>query len=283
MSRPISYPLTCTDQQLTDAVKASTNWRGVMRALGYGERSSSAGAIRIVRRRAVQLGLDSSHFRGKRRWSDAQLRQAVAESRSWEDVLTALGLSVSATGGNVQPHVKSHTIRLGLDTSHLNRVSHHGPFPSAAPADLSAVRADLKYLRVAAPTIAAAWFALRGCAVSFPFEPTAYDLLIDGPGGIAAVQVKTTTNFTKDGWTVTVGHHPDTHAKKGHLLAYDPDVIGLFFIIDGDMTMYLIPSRAVAGRVRIVLRTYRKYVVGNLAGLLGTRPAALEAPVPTVA
>jgi hypothetical protein len=280
MGRPLSHPPTWTDQQLTDAVKTATNWRSVMRALGYGERSSSAGAIRIVRRRTLQLGLDSSHFRGKRRWSDAQLRQAVAASRSWGDVLTALGLS--ATDGSTQPHVKSHTIRLGLDTSHLNRVSHRGQHPAAALSDLSGVPADLKYLRVAGPTIAAAWFALRGYAVSFPFEPTAYDLVVDAPGGIATVQVKT-TNFTRDGWTVTVGHHPDTHAKKGHLLAYDPDVIDLFFIVDGDMTMYLIPSRALAGRVRVLLRTYKKYIVGTADGLLGVRPAEGEARVPTVA
>ena len=43
----------------------------------------------------------------------------------------------------------------------------------------------------------------------------------------------------------------------------------MFFIIDGDMTMYLIPSRAIAGRVRILLRTYQKYIVGNASGLLG--------------
>jgi hypothetical protein len=35
------------------------------------------------------------------------------------------------------------------------------------------------------------------------------------------------------------------------------------------MTMYLIPSRAIAGRVGILLRTYRKYIVGNARGLLG--------------
>ena len=33
--------------------------------------------------------------------------------------------------------------------------------------------------------------------------------------------------------------------------------------------MYLIPSRAVASRLRILLRTYKKYIVGNAAGLLG--------------
>jgi hypothetical protein len=68
-----------------------------------------------------------------------------------------------------------------------------------------------------------------------------------------------------------VGHHPDTHSKKKrHVLAYSPDEIDLFFIVDGDMTMYLIPSRAIAGRVGILLRTYQKYILGNARGLLGT-------------
>jgi hypothetical protein len=99
-------------------------------------------------------------------------------------------------------------------------------------------------------------------------RPAEFDLLARTPEGISRVQVKTTTFHGKDGWMVTVGHHPDTHSKKGSLLAYDPDEIDMFFIIDGDMTMYLIPSRAIAGRVRILLRTYRKYIVGNARGLL---------------
>jgi hypothetical protein len=158
MSRPSSW----TDDQLAEAIKASTHWVGVMRELGFGERASSAGAIRIVRRRAAELGLDSSHFLGKRRWSDAELRQAVSESATWNEVLMKLGLS--------------------------------------------------------------------------------------------------------------------THAKKrGHRVAYDPDVIDLFFVIDGDLTMYLIPSRAIAGRVQVLLRTYKKYIVGNAAGLLGASTDAARA------
>jgi hypothetical protein len=75
-----------------------------------------------------------------------------------------------------------------------------------------------------------------------------------------------------------LGHHPDTHSKKkGQVLAYSPDEIDLFFIVDGDMTMYLIPSRAIAGRVSILLRTYRKYIVGNAQGLLGTGGDASDA------
>src|SRR5690242_21233103 len=90
MNRPISQPRSWSDAQLTEAVKVSSSWRGVMRELGL--IATSAGAIRIVRRHAARLGLDTSHFRGKRRWSDDQLRNAVAEGRSWDEVLVSLGL-----------------------------------------------------------------------------------------------------------------------------------------------------------------------------------------------
>jgi hypothetical protein len=244
-----------------------------MRALAFGERSSSAGAIRIVRRRAAELGLDTSHFLGNRRWSDAQLRQAVVGSGSWDEVLTKLGLS---TSGGAPSHVKANAIRLGLDTTHLQQLSHLRRQPAEAPSELCELKPDLKYLRVAAPAAAATWFALRGCAVSFPAEPTVYDLLVDAPGGISRVQVKTTTFSSKYGWAVGVGRHPDTHGRENrHRVAYDPDAIDLFFIIDGDLAMYLIPSRAIAGRLQVLLRTYKKYIVGNAAGMLGL--AAIEA------
>jgi hypothetical protein len=44
-----------SDSQLKNAVTASANWRDVMRALGLS--THSAGAIRIVRRHADNLGL----------------------------------------------------------------------------------------------------------------------------------------------------------------------------------------------------------------------------------
>jgi hypothetical protein len=272
MNRPISQaPPAWTDAQLAEAIKESANWRSVLRSLGFGDRSGSAGAIRIVRRRADELNFDSSHFRGKRRWSDAQLRTAVAECLSWNEVLARLGLS---TTGGTQPHIKSHSVRLGLDTSHLNRLSHDGRLPAETPTKVADLTGQLKFLRTAAGMLAATWFSLRGFAVSLPVEPVEYDLLVQPssgrtPKGISRIQVKTTTFADKNGWTVTVGHHPDTHSRKGSLLAYDPDDIDLFFVVDGDMTMYVIPSRALAGRVRVLLRTYRKYAVGNAQGLLG--------------
>jgi hypothetical protein len=83
--------MECTwpEAQLMDAVAGSSNWRDVMRKLGLN--ANSAGAIRIVRRDVERLGLDTSHFRGKRIWSDAQLRRAVMDSQSWDELLSTRG------------------------------------------------------------------------------------------------------------------------------------------------------------------------------------------------
>lgn len=94
------------------------------------------------------------------------------------------------------------------------------------------------------------------------------------PEGIKRVQVKTTTCFSKDGWAVTVGRRPYSVGNRERLVPYDPELIDWFFIVDGDLTIYLIPSRVIAGRVGILLHTYTKYIVGNVAGLMAPRPNA---------
>lgn len=265
MNAPAPRQRTWSDAQLTEAVKVSTSWRGVMRELGLNP--TSAGAIRIIRRQVVSLRLETSHFRGKRRWSDAQLRRAVSESRSWDEVLTALGLADS--GGNTRTHVKSHAIRLGLDFEQLG--PHTRDMLETEPRSLEP---DLKHLREAGASIAASWFTLCGCGVLFPIEQAIYDLVVSTGGGLSRVQVKTTTSTGKNGWQVSVGQRPYSIRKDTPLVSYDPDVIDYFFIIDGDLNMYLIPSRVIAGRVAILLRTYKAYIVGNASGLLGTAAGA---------
>jgi hypothetical protein len=135
------------------------------------------------------------------------------------------------------------------------------------------VKPDLRYLRDAATSIAASWFSLCGFNVAVPLEPAVYDLLVAMPEGIRRVQVKTTTCFGKDGWTVVVGRRPYSVGNRERLVPYDPESIDWFFIVDGDLTIYLIPSRVIAGRVAILLHTYTKYVVGSAAGLVAPRPA----------
>jgi hypothetical protein len=212
---------------LTDAVKTASNWRGVMRELDLN--ATSAGAIRIIRRHAARLGLDTSHFRGKRRWSDAQLRRAVSESQSWDEVLDALGLA--AGSGGMRTHVRSHAIRLGLNFSHLEPDSPIAPEPCT-------LKPDLKHLREAGASLAATWFTLRGYNVLFPIEPAVYDLAVAMPEGLSRVQVKTTTHYGKDGWLISIGRRPYSIGNNTPLVPYDPDVIEYFFVIDGDLSIY---------------------------------------------
>src|SRR5580700_7881502 len=122
----------CSDAQLTGAIAGATNWRDVMRALGL--RDNSAGAIRIMKRHAVRLGLDTSHFRGKRTWSDAQLRRAVIDAESWDELLTALDVAPDDLDGRTR--AKAQAVRLGLDLSHLENRAGNSRGPAEAKPDL---------------------------------------------------------------------------------------------------------------------------------------------------
>jgi hypothetical protein len=261
MARSSKSERTWSDAQLKDAVAASANWREVMRALGLN--ANSAGAIRTVKRHAVRLGLNSSHFRGKRTWSDAQLRRAVIDAQSWDELLTTLCLEPRSGGERIR--VKAHAVRLGLSLTHLDDPSGDMPGPDE-------VKPDLRYLRDAATSIAASWFCLCGFNVAIPLEPAVYDLLVAMPEGIKRVQVKTTTCYGKDGWTAGVGRRPYSIGNRERRIPYDPELIDWFFIVDGDLTIYLIPSRAIAGRVGILLHTYSKFIVGSAAGFMTPRP-----------
>jgi PD-(D/E)XK endonuclease len=225
---------------------------------------TSAGSIRIVKRQVARLGLDTSHFTGQRRWSDAQLRRAVTSAYSWPELLLELGLHGNADD---RTRVKAHAARLGLDLSRLDgRVKGEGARPEFKP--------DTKHLREAGTSIAAMWFLMCGYNTSLPMEPTLYDLLVSMPDGIKRIQVKTTT-FYKDGWMVQVGRRPYSVGNRERLVPYDPDLVDFFFILDGELTMYVIPSRVIAGRVRILLSNYSEFVVGSAAFLMqGSTSAA---------
>jgi hypothetical protein len=131
------------------------------------------------------------------------------------------------------------------------------------------LRPDISRLREAGTTIAAAWFLLRGCGASLPVEPAIYDLLVTLPDGIKRVQVKTTTFSGKEGWVAQVGRRPYSAGKQARLVPYDLKSLDFFFILDGDLNTYLIPSQVISGRVTIVLRCYSAYIVGSAAGLWG--------------
>src|SRR6266700_1536258 len=193
MARPSKLERTWSDAQLTDAVADSSNWRNVMRKLGLN--ATSAGVIRIVRRDVERLGLDTSHFRGKRIWSDGQLRRAVMNSHSWDELLDALGLAPGS--GDARIRVKAHAIRLGLDLSQLENPLGN----SAGPAE---AQPDLRYLRDAATSLAASWFSLCGFSVAIPAGPwwAAADPIrpATGNGGFLMIRNQSTGSSS---WTAT--------------------------------------------------------------------------------
>ncbi len=263
---------TWSDSQLIAAVTASRSWRGVMRELGLCV--TFAGSIQIVKRRVRSLDLDTSHFTGQRRWSDAQFRRAAAEAVSWDELISALGLTPDHGDGRVR--VKAHAVRLGLDLSRLQ-------IPDVHPVSSPHMRPHIKHLRDAGAAIAAAWFLLRGCNASIPVEPALYDLLASMPDGIKRIQVKTTTYKGKAGWMVQVGRRPYSVGNRGRLIPYDPDALDFFFILDGELTMYLIPSRVLAGRVQILLSNYSRYIVGDISSLMKFSDPAESAVSPVAA
>lgn len=236
------------------------SWRGVLRQLGL--RGTSAGSIQTVKSHVIRLALDTSHFTGQRTWSDAALARAAANVQSWSELLAAL--EIGDCQGTDRTRIKAHAIRLGIDLSHLDARGLEIAHPAVA-------EPDLRYLRESATSIAAAWFAIRGCSCALPVEPAVHDLLVATPKGIQRVQVKTTTYESKDGWLVSVGRRPYSIGNNERMVPYDPELIDLFFIVDGDLAIYLIPTAVIAGRVSILLRTYKKYIVGNARGLMAPR------------
>lgn len=243
MSRRRTY----TDDELAAAVAASRSWRGVLRALGLA--ATSAGAMRSVRAAADSLGLDHSHFTGQRRWSDQELADAVSAARNWTQVADSLGL----VGGSNHATLKGHAARLGLAIDHL----HAQPRPRAT-ADL---KPDLTNLSRAGSLMAASWFALCGYDVSWPVEPCAYDLVVWTPEGAQRIQVKTTTTRAYSTWVAKI-------SQSGRVgSSYDPEQIDSFFIIDGDLSFYLIPVAVVGGFLAIHVSAYDGYRVGSFGPL----------------
>jgi hypothetical protein len=104
-----------TDDQLRDAIATCTTWAAVHRHLGLRGRSDA------VRERCEVLGLDHSHIgtpASRRRWTDEQLIDAVAEATSLHQVFVDLGLVV---GGGSWMSLQDHIRRLNIDTTHWER------------------------------------------------------------------------------------------------------------------------------------------------------------------
>lgn len=246
---------TWTDEDLLQAVAAEQSWRRVSMALGL--QSANAAVLRILQKHAERLELDTSHFRGRRTWTDEDLQAAVESSATWAGVATALGL---IGGGKTIAAIKGHAQRLRLDSGHL------GVQPLVRADEVQYVAPELTNLRTAATSIAMTWFMLRGFKPSLPIEPCAYDLVVDVGGQMRRIQVKTVTRRARGAWEAPVSRSP--RIDRRYRVTYGPEEVDLFFIIDGDMSLYLIPITVVAGKCIISLSAYVGYQIGSARSLL---------------
>jgi hypothetical protein len=219
-----------------------------------GRNDTSAGLVRGMKKRASEMGLDTSHFSGNRRWTDTQLCEAVLESVSWADTIRRVGVRDT---GEYRAAVRRQAARLQLDISHLE------PDPLPASGEYGVPMPDR--LKFAAQSIALAWFQVRGHHPSVPVDHRPYDLIVEMGGKLRRVQVKTCIRPEGE---VVVAPRVSGMSKVGPRVPYDPADVDMFFVVDGAATIYLIPGEAIYGKIVISLPKYGKYRVGSAGGLM---------------
>lgn len=243
-----------TDQQLRSAVADASSWRQVADALGM-----ARGSTHRVQHRAAELGLNTTHMTGNRRWDPTALRKAIAAASTWDEVAVLLGAGSVSIG-----RIRGAARRCGIDARHIDRAEVADSHVTPA--------ADLARLPVAAEALAAGWLMLAGLRVSIPTAPSPHDLLVSGPDGHHRVQVKSTTHRDQQGrWVVVVAHRPYRRERSGGREPYNHDEIDDFFIVNADGECYLIPIASIAGRISILLDHYPEYRIGSFGQLFGRR------------
>lgn len=106
------------EETFREVVANNLSISAIVRCVGLHDDSASYTAVRD---RISRLQIDTGHFRSggrrRRRYSDAELTQAIKASRSIRQTLLSLG--VKGAGGNYRT-VRRDIARLGLDVSHFS-------------------------------------------------------------------------------------------------------------------------------------------------------------------
>lgn len=239
-----ALPSGVTEEALRRAVQTCRSWRGVLRSLGLGSPRTG----RQLRAFCDQRGIDHSHF-GSRSWTDEQLRECFGGARSWADLTRGLGYAEDS--GSARATVRRHLARLGLDADRLS-----APLEPLVGDPLNRP-VDLVHLRSAGTYLVAAACALAGHRISWPLEPTVYDLLVDTGSAVQRVQVKTTTWSVDGTWACKI-----THSASSRKAWYTREEIDYFGVVDGDLAVYLIPVDVLTGLGTIYVRRYQRYRTG---------------------
>lgn len=232
-----------------------------------------------------------------RRYTDAQLIDAIRASHSWRGVLRALGLS--ATSAAAMRSARVHADRLRLDYSHFTGQRRWTDQQLVAAIDSASSWAQV------AETLGlvggSSTTTIRGHAVRLGLDtarlapprkpqPTVGSMRPQHVNLARAGSLLAAAWFELCGQSVSWPLEPcrydlivwmgtaaqriqvkTTTVKQGtswtawisttgkERTTYDPDEIDHFFVIDGDFDYYLIPVAAVGGLTAIQLSAYRGY------------------------
>lgn len=218
-------------------------------------------AVRACRKVLEAVASDKiSIMPNPRRYTDEQLRNAIATSTNWSQVMVAIGKKPgSGTRG-----VKAVADSLNLDTSHFFYARSFKPVAGIAVPFGNSVRHGGQ----SGLSIAARWFLDRGYIVSLPLEPAPYDLVTESDDGLKRIQVKTTRRVERNGRYKVIlarmlhdAKAPRNANGNRRRVSYKAEDVDYFFVIT-PTSAYLIPIDVVAGKLGIVLdEKYAAFVV----------------------
>jgi hypothetical protein len=232
-----------------------------------------------------------------RRYSDAQLVEAVRASHSWRGVLRALGLS--ATSAAAMRSARAHADRLGLGYSHFTgqrRWTDQQLVAAIASASSWTQVAETLGLVGGSSTTTIRGHAARLGLDTAHLAPPRKPQLPIGLMRPQQLNLARAGSLMAAAWFELCGHSVSwplepcrydllvwmgttaeriqvktTTVKRGtswtvwisntgkERTTHDPDEIDHFFVIDGDFDYYLIPAAAVGGLTAIQLSAYRDY------------------------
>jgi hypothetical protein len=199
-------------------------------------------------------GISYEHFSGTRweKLDEQLLTAAVASSGSWVEVASQMGLAVES--GSARASLRRAALGLGMDVRHLSSQ------PTASGGDPFAGEGDERNIRHAAALLVAAKCTLLGHGVSWPLEPQPYDLLVaTAQAGILRVQVKSGTRFAGGSWMARISKERRDPAGVRRRMAYTPDDIDYFAIVDPEQQVYMVPIAVVEGKTVVALRRYEDF------------------------
>jgi hypothetical protein len=267
-------PPTWTDHQLASAIINAPSWAEVSRRLGlnaYGKTTTR------LRRHAVRLDLDVAHLDKVRTQVTAAtgpdrrlkldpdlLRKALAESRSWAQVLSSLGLPPWESN---YARVQEQAREINADVTKLLGQAWASSPIRPLPVPFSQLF-DPTRLHQVGTAVATSWFLAHGYMVSVPVEPTTYDLVAESDDGLQRVQVKTTRSIAVSIKRTAYGNGTSPSSGLYGRAPYKPGELDLFFIYTLAKSMYLIPFTAVEGMTALRLSKYANYLLPDDAAPL---------------